>query len=92
MKRQRNELYRLSLELAQGKVLQISEPMKLKKLQLDENGKKIGEYEEVVMTVREQYLPPVKEALQILWEMCGEEKTTGNTQVTHMIPRPNEQA
>ena len=66
MKQQRNELYRLSLELARGKVLQISEPMKLKKLQLDENGKKIGEYEEVVMTVREQYLPPVKEALQIL--------------------------
>ena len=88
MNNKKDLLWGLCLELATGKVQTVKEPVKLKKLQLDDDGKKLGEYEVVEMVKRQQFVPPQKEALELLCQMLMREEPQA---FTHSVPRPDEE-
>ena len=88
MNNKKDLLWGLCLKLATGKVQTVKEPVKLKKLQLDDDGKKLGEYEVVEMVKRQQFVPPQKEALELLCQMLTREEPQA---FTHSVPRPDEE-
>ena len=86
MSKEREKLWRLCMTLASGSVVDVLEPVKMKKLQLDSEGKKIGEYEEVQIYLRQAVVPPMKEALEVLARLAEQEMPKQT--VEHCVPRP----
>lgn len=75
---------KLLKELCTGKVVSLSVPIKLKRVEYDEAGKKSGEFEEVVQAKEEKYIAPSEEAIKFLLD-----NATQAPVIVHDIPRPD---